>query len=255
MSQLKINKDGLGKKLFQSNRFISILNLTLVLLLMAVLAANQLIIWQVKGLMKMPKMSMNFSWLTAASKSSGSPNLSGDATNDAMKLVISQGVPSIYGAELNVSFDAVEQSMNMMKQFDPTYGQNKITLAGSDLQRFIDVGLKISCEYCCGAKAIINQNGQAACGCAHSQAMRGLLAYLIKNHASEYSNDELLRELARWKGMYFPKQMIQKLAIQLQGADFTPDTASLLLNIKLPDYGKGSQSAPLPSDIENLPGM
>ena len=193
--------------------------------------------------------------IKGTSSNSANIGLTGNANEDAIKLVISQGVPEIYGEELGVSFDAVEQSMNVMKQFDPTYGKQKIVLSGSDLQRFITVGLKISCEYCCGAASIITQNGQAACGCAHSQAMRGLLVYLIKNHSSQYTDDEMLRELARWKAMYFPKQMIQKLATQLQGADFTPDAASLVLGLDLPDYGKGSKGAPLPSDIENLPSM
>lgn len=182
-------------------------------------------------------------------------DLSGNATEDAIKLAISQGAPDIYGPELGVSFDQAESSMNAMKMYDPTYGQQKITLSGDDLKRYIDIGLKISCEYCCGAKSIVFQDGRAACGCAHSQAMRGLAAYLIKNHGGEYSNDEILRELARWKGRFFPKQMMQKLAQQLGQGNFTADTASLVLGLKLPDYGQGSQAAPLPSEINNLPSM
>ena len=145
--------------------------------------------------------------------------------------------------------------MNVKKQFDPAYGKQKIVLTGDDLQRYIDVNLQISCEYCCSAVSIIRQDGEAACGCAHSQAMRGLAAYLIQNHGSEFTNDEILRELSRWKGAYYPKQTIKKLASQLQGADFTPDTAALVMGVDLPDYGQGSKSAPLPSDLENLPNM
>ena len=187
--------------------------------------------------------------------SSNKTALAGDVTQDSIKLVISSGQPAIYGSELGVTFDSVQASMDIMRQMDPTYGNKKIVLAGDDLKRYIDVALRISCEYCCGAASIIDKTGRAACGCAHSQAMRGLLAYLIKNHASEYSNDEMLRELARWKGMYFPKQMIQKMATQLQGGNFTSDISSLLLNIKLPDYGKGGVKAPAPSELNNLPNM
>ena len=111
--------------------------------------------------------------------SSGNIALAGSATEDAIKLAISQGVPEIYGPELGISFDEVQQSIDVLRRFDPTYGKQKIVLAGDDLQRFINVGLKISCEYCCSAKSIIRADGSAACGCAHSQAMRGLLAYLI----------------------------------------------------------------------------
>ena len=186
---------------------------------------------------------------------SNSIELTGDIMQDVVKLVISGGVPEIYGVELSVSFDQVQQSINIMRKYDPTYGKQKITLSGDDLQRYIDVGLRISCEYCCGVKSIIREDGQAACGCAHSIAMRGLLAYLIQNHGTEYTNDELLRELARWKGMYFPKQMIKKMAEQIQNGNYTPDTASLVLGLELPDYGGGNNEAPLPSDIENLPSM
>lgn len=181
--------------------------------------------------------------------------LGGDITEDAIKLVIAEGVPDIYGEELAVSFSEVQPAINVMKQYDPTYGKQKITLAGDDLKRYIDVGLRISCEYCCGVKSIIRADGDASCGCAHSIAMRGLAAYLIKNHGPQYSNDEILRELARWKGVYFPKQMIKKMAQQLQSGNYTPDTASLVLGLELPDYGGEGKGAPLPSEIDNLPGM
>jgi len=235
-----------------SNTF-NVVNVLLLAILIVTVAVNQLLIWQMKDMLGMKKMS--FSFFDSSFAKADSVKLSGDATNDAMKFVISQGQPAIYGPELNVSFDSVQPSMDIMKQFDPTYGQNKITLAGADLQRYINIGLKIACEYCCGAKGLVFQNGQAACGCAHSQAMRGLLAYLITKHGNQYSDDELLRELARWKGMYFPKQMIDKLTGQLQGQPFTPDTASLVLGVNLPNYGKNSAQAPLPSDINNLPSM
>ncbi len=182
--------------------------------------------------------------------------LDGSIVDDAIKLAISNGLPDIYGEELGVSFDQVQEAINIMKQFDPTYGkENKITLTGEALSRYIDVALKISCEYCCGAKSIIREDGTGACGCAHSQAMRGLAAYLIVNHGDEYTNDEILRELARWKGMYFPKQMIKKMTEQLQNGNYTPDTASLVLNVDLPDYGGEGSNAPLPSEIESLPTM
>ena len=72
------------------------------------------------------------------------------------------------------------------------------------MQRYIDIGLQISCEYCCGADSIIFSNGKAACGCAHSYAMRGLAKYLIKNHGTEFTDDEILEELGKWKVLFFP---------------------------------------------------
>ena len=169
-------------------------------------------------------------------KFGGNLKLSGDISEDAVKLSYIQGVPDMYGAELNVNFDDVQNSMNIMKQFDLGYGKNKPTLTAEEMKRYTDVNLKISCEFCCGAKSIVSANGEAACGCAHSQAMRGLTAYLIKNHGAHYTNDEILRELARWKGRYFPKQMVKKMSGQLQSGNYTQDIASLLLNVKLPKY-------------------
>lgn len=227
-----------------------ILNFVLLFLLILSTTINQIILTKTSK-----ALGMEFITLNLFNNPKNNIKLTGNLAQDAAALVISQGVPAIYGGELVVSFDRVEQSMNIMKQFDPTYGNSRITLTGDNLKRYIDVGLRISCEFCCGAQAIIAQDGQAACGCAHSQAMRGLLAYLIQNHSSEYSNDELLRELGRWKGLYFPKQMTKKMAEQLQNGKFTSDIAALMIGLKMPKYGKADQKIPLPSEIENLPNM
>jgi len=90
----------------------------------------------------------------------------GNALDDAIKLTISQGAPAVYGEELGVSFDRVQEAIDALSRFDPGYG-------------------------------------------------------------TEYSDDEILRELAMWKGMFFPKQMIQKMLAALQNGSFTPDTAAL----------------------------
>jgi len=82
--------------------------------------------------------------------------------------VLPTGIPAVYGAELDVSYDDVSPN-------DPQ-GANaaiaklanldkSITLSGDLQQRYIDIGMQISCEYCCGAEAIIFENGQPACGC------------------------------------------------------------------------------------------
>lgn len=227
---------------------LGIINTVLMVLLIGIITINQITISAAAS-------AMQVDGVFGRSKTSN-PKLSGDAMADATKIVISSGFPDIYGAELRVSFDAVQPSLDVLKAYDPTYGSSKIALAGAALQRYIDVGMKIACEYCCGAKALITTNGQAACGCAHSQAMRGLLAYLIIRHGDQYTNDQLLQEMARWKGMFFPKQMITKLTGQMQGsAPFTTDTAALVMGMSLPQYGKNSAQAPVPSQINNLPNM
>ena len=161
--------------------------------------------------------------------------------------IIPKGMPEVYGKELGVSYDDVsannpskaDQTISVLGQLD-----NKITLQGNDLERYVDIASQISCEYCCGAQSIIfrrediaalNENidaaiaagkiteneakqyrqqpGGAACGCAHSYAMRGLAKYLLTQHGSEYTNDQILEELGKWKTLFFPGGMKQKAAV------------------------------------------
>lgn len=241
----------LNKKWLSEN-----INLILLGVLTVSVVANQVILADTKKLMgitssgPLPSLSSKFRKIL-----NGGASLSGNLGEDAVKLVFMQGVPEVYGAELNVNYDDVQNSMNIMKQFDLGYGNNKPSLSAEEKARYTAINLRISCEFCCGAAAIVFENGEPSCGCAHSQAMRGLAAYLIKNHGSEYSDDEILKELAIWKSRYFPKQMVQKMTNQIQSGQYTPDIASLLLNVKLPKYGDSSQAAPLPSEIDNQPSM
>ena len=119
------------------------------------------------------------------------------------------GVPEVYGQELNISFDEVQDAIDKTRGFGPTYGteKEKIILTGNDLKRYIDIGFQIACEYCCGVDTLVFEDGEAACGCAHSIMMRGLTAYLIQNHP-EVSNEWILEELTKWKRTYFPKQTL-----------------------------------------------
>ena len=134
----------------------------------------------------------------------------------SLSKILPTGTPKIYGNELRVKYDDIsvsnsqttESTIAVLGNLD-----NSITLDGEDLQRYIDIAMQISCEYCCGAAAIIFSNGQAACGCAHSYAMRGLAKYLIKNHGDEFSDDEILEELGKWKVLFFPDIHAQKAAI------------------------------------------
>ena len=137
--------------------------------------------------------------------------------------VIPKGIPKIYGKELTVSFDDV--SANNPSKADATISvigalDNQITLSGDLLNRYVKIAGSISCEYCCGAESIIftkdagrYKAGDAACGCAHSYAMRGLAKYLLKEHASEYTDDQILEELGKWKTLFFPGVMTQKAAV------------------------------------------
>ena len=130
--------------------------------------------------------------------------------------IMPTGVPKIYGKELGVNFDEVSESnpqgananIAVLSNLDKT-----IELQGADLERYISTVSQISCEFCCGANSIIRNDGSSACGCAHSFAMRGLAKYLITEHGSEYTNDEILSELGKWKVLFFPGIHESKAAI------------------------------------------
>jgi hypothetical protein len=138
--------------------------------------------------------------------------------------IIPSGVPTVYGEELSVSFDGEPNSMiTVLRAYEDS------PLDEGQMERYIDVGLGISCEYCCGVKAIIFENGKRACGCAHSYAMRGLAKYLIINHPEDFSNDDILMELGKWKATYFPKQTISKAVAKY--AEFGDIDPSVLIEM------------------------
>ncbi len=149
----------------------------------------------------------------------GNSGISGKVVS-GLSSVIPTGIPAVYGEELGVSFDDVspydrakaDETIAKLANIDKT-----IKLSGSDKERYINILYRlnngISCEYCCGARAVIFENGKPACGCAHSYAMRGLTKYLITEHGDEYSDEEILEEVGKWKTLFFPTQMSQKAAI------------------------------------------
>lgn len=149
----------------------------------------------------------------SASASSG--GISGNVVSGAALSVLPKGTPAVYGIELGVKYDDVSAS-NPQKA-DATIRKlgsldTSIQLSGEKLERYKKVGLAISCEYCCGAEAIIFPDGQAACGCAHSYAMRGLGKYLLQEHP-DMADEQILEEMAKWKVLFFPEVHQQKAAV------------------------------------------
>ena len=128
--------------------------------------------------------------------------------------VIPKGIPAVYGSELGVKYDDV--SANNPQLADATI--KKLTqyedeqLNSVQMERYKKIGSAISCEYCCGAAAIIFSNGERACGCAHSYAMRGLAKYLLIKHP-DMSDDQILSELGKWKVLFFPGIHEQKAQV------------------------------------------
>ncbi len=146
-------------------------------------------------------------------------------------IVWSKGMP-FYSQELGVSYDTVVESLPKLAALDPTYGSAKIILTDDQKKRYVKIGMtdKMTCEFCCGAKTLVFANGEAACGCQHSQAMRGILAYMIQKYPDK-SDDEMMREVARWKALFFPNQMMTRAQEQLASGQYTPDFAALVLGL------------------------
>lgn len=184
--------------------------LYLVLGLLAVFLFNQYSVYSISNAIQADLLTGAAAATVSTSATTATPVSYGDID------VIPKGVPAVYGSELGVSYNDV--SPNDPYKADATIGvlgnlDNKITLSGADLTRYIKIASQISCEYCCGAKSIIFSNGQAACGCAHSYAMRGLAKYLITKHGKEFTDDQVLEELGKWKTLFFPSQITQKASI------------------------------------------
>lgn len=160
--------------------------------------------------------------------------------------VIPQGVPKVYGEELGIMYDDVspinpqlaDKTISLLGNIDKIE-----TLTDSNLERYIEILYNMhggmSCEYCCGAQSIIFPNGDMACGCAHSYAMRGLTKYLILNHP-EMSDEEILIEIGKWKVLFFPGILEGKAEV-LRDSGFDTDYLSLTTN-KYRDIEKGQTS-------------
>lgn len=190
--------------------------------------------------------------------------LTGDPQKDAIAVVIPRGTP-FYGEQLGVSFDDPIKGLEVLAQLDPSYGRNKLQLTQEEKQKYIQILTvrSMGCQYCCGADTSVTEDGRPTCGCKHSWAMRGLTAYLVKSYP-DLSNEEIMREISKWKGLFFPKQMVAKYIQESQTGQYSPDIASLLLDIdeeKMKELkaavaaGGNAQQDSSASGIESLPSM
>lgn len=138
---------------------------------------------------------------------------------DAMATLFPTGTPD-YGADLGVSYDAPLESLTALSKMYPALKSEVERNNPEGWQRFMNLASKpvgISCEYCCGIQAIgIDKQGNSACGCQHNPALLSVALYL--STYSDYSDGEILREVMRWKTLFFPKDMIE-LGMTVAGGD------------------------------------
>jgi len=240
--------------------FMEKLSYSLVAIVAVLIIFNQAQIYQVYAL---SGISTGLTLKTTSTKTQLA--LTGDPTQDAMAVVIPKGTP-FYGDSLGVSFEDPIRSLEIIANLDPAYGKTKVQLTPEEKQRYISILTTptITCEFCCGVKTAVTSDGRPTCGCKHSWAIRGLAAYLIKNYPQS-SDDEIKRELAKWKGLFFPKQMIQRYIQEAQTGQYTPDIAALLLEVdekKLKEMkaavasqGNTQSSNGVAANIKDLPSM
>jgi len=183
--------------------------------------------------------------------SGGMAALSGDFAEDISNLVVPSSMP-FYGAELGLDYTSltnINRSITKLGVMAPMQGSSPIRLNEAEMKRYIAIGTEptVTCEFCCGVMTLVREDGSPTCGCAHSIGMRGTVAYLIRNYPS-MTNAEISYEIMRQKGMYFPKQMQEKMATQLSSdsVEFTPDIKYLTQNLsagKLAKIRKQSREA------------
>ncbi|MBC8500196.1 MAG: hypothetical protein ISS25_00075 [Nanoarchaeota archaeon] len=139
--------------------------------------------------------------------------------DDAMAMIFPTGTPE-YGEALGVSYDDPVGSLSTLAKM---YRGLKAEVEKSDpeaFQRFVNLASNpygISCEYCCGVGPIgADKNGNSRCGCQHNPAALSLALYLAAY--TDYNDGEILREVMKWKTLFFPKNMIE-LAMTVAGGD------------------------------------
>ncbi len=141
-------------------------------------------------------------------------------TQDAINIMIPTGMPE-YGEALGgITFD---DPVNSMEYLTKWYQSLKADVQKNDpetWQRYLSLAAAprgISCEFCCGVGAQgIDSKGNLRCGCKHNPALQALTLGLMKN--TDYSDSEILKEVMRWKALWFPRNMVE-LTTKIAGGD------------------------------------
>jgi len=139
--------------------------------------------------------------------------------DDAMAMLFPTGTPD-YGDDLGVSYDTPVESLGVLAKMYPGLMSEVKKNNPEEWGRYMGLVTKplgISCEYCCGLKAIgVKQDGSSSCGCQHNPALLTVALYL--SAYTDYSDGEILREVMLWKTLFFPKNMVE-LGTSLAGGD------------------------------------
>jgi hypothetical protein len=165
--------------------------------------------------------NVQLSSITSTAQAVGATfSLEGKDAQGVINEMIPKGTPP-YGKDLGISYDDPVTALNFLsRKLYPAIKQDVQKNKPEVWKRYISLATKpvgISCEYCCGVGPVgIDANGNSRCGCSHNPALQALTLYLMAN--TDMNDAEVLREVLRWKSLWFPKNMIQ-LGTQIAGGD------------------------------------
>lgn len=139
-------------------------------------------------------------------------------TEDAIAVMIAVGTPD-YGEAMGVSFD---DPVNALGDLANAYGTLKQQAQQNPeiWERYLSLAAAprgVSCEFCCGVGAQgVDARGNLRCGCKHNPGAQAVALWLMLN--TDYSDAQILKEVYRWKSIWFPRNMVG-LASQIAGGD------------------------------------
>ena len=141
-----------------------------------------------------------------------------DSAEEVMSIMFPTGTPE-YGQEMGVSFDDPINSLALLAGAYPTLKTEVKNNHPDVWKRYLSLAAAprgVSCEYCCGVgPQAVSADGELKCGCSHAPAVQTVTLWLMLNKP-EYSDAEVLREVMRWKTLFFPKNMIE-VGLQVAG--------------------------------------
>jgi hypothetical protein len=195
---------------------------------------------------------------TPAPKSTGNP------TQDAIATVVPVGTPfyalgglgveKIQGATFDdpITSQKVWASLLGSRRFGT---ENAIQLTPEEEQRWQRLTGVFTCDFCCGGPNSVTTINR--CGCAHSYAWQGMAKFFIKYYP-EYTDEEILGEMTKWKGLWYPQGMIQDYLVYTgqQSADILTHGGSIGIKQQFLQQGSGPQQTHAQvTPLDNLPSM
>jgi len=197
----------------------------------ALVVFNQVQLSQISSSIAMPKMSAGSAKVSGIDVSESSstamslalvfPELKNAETEaEIAAILLPSGTPDYSAALGGISFDDPINSLDYLSQWysrineevkknDPLVWQRYLNLAAAPRG--------ISCEYCCGVGPQgIDSQGNSRCGCQHNPALLAITLGLMKY--TDYDDAQVLREVMRWKTLFFPQNMVS-LGVEVAGKD------------------------------------